>query len=592
ILPGMTYGRNTSPQWAPDGKSIAFVSDRNEVANIYLYDFAGRQVYQLTDFYTGVAGITPLSPALSWSRGVDRLAFMYFEQSKFDIYSVANPRGLKKDPWQPSGRAQSVLVQSTPVPQPRLRPVTPPPESLKVAVDPQVLSSQSLYRTSKGFRRTDSLPAVSDTSRIEQVPVSIARLMDSTTIPLPDTTEFTFRPYKVKFEPEYVARPTIGYTRDNFGRGVTGSAQIVMSDMLGDHQLLFGASLNGRLPETQVVAQYINLKRRLNWALGVSQQPYFFYSGTGVVQGPTASEGTLITQIQRLVFREASAIGYYPFSRFSRIEGGFHVANVQNDILTISEPFDLASGFPTRNPSLDTQGLENVSYVQPTLAYVYDNALYGYTGPFTGRRMRLEVGQNLDFIGQGWKFTSVTADFRRYDKVVGPVLIATRAMFFGRMGRDEQRFRFYGGSTELIRGYTSGSFQRNECLTAATTSPSSVSGCDAVDELIGTRAAVFNAELRFPILTPQMRILPRGFPAIEGALFYDAGVFWEAGQNVELHRQLGQDVSTTRSPLTSYGVGIRANVLNFLILRVDYARPLQRQAGIGGLWTISLGPTF
>ena len=34
----------------------------------------------------------------------------------------------------------------------------------------------------------------------------------------------------------------------------------------------------GITPETQVVAQYINLKRRLNWAIGMSQQPYFFYS--------------------------------------------------------------------------------------------------------------------------------------------------------------------------------------------------------------------------------------------------------------------------------------------------------------------------
>src|SRR4029079_566827 len=32
-------GLNTNPQWAPDGKSVAFVSDRTGIANVFLYDF-------------------------------------------------------------------------------------------------------------------------------------------------------------------------------------------------------------------------------------------------------------------------------------------------------------------------------------------------------------------------------------------------------------------------------------------------------------------------------------------------------------------------------------------------------------------------
>jgi hypothetical protein len=51
-----------------------------------------------------------------------------------------------------------------------------------------------------------------------------------------------------------------------------------------------------------------------------------------------------------------------------------------------------------------------------------------------------------------------------------------------------------------------------------------------------------------------------------------------------------------RTPLTSVGVGVRANILNFLILRADYAFPLQRRQADGsrvkGYWMLSLGPTF
>jgi len=72
VLGHMERGTNINPVWAPDGKSVAFVSDRTGITNIFLYDFADRNIYQLTDVYTGVSGITALSPCLSWARKADR----------------------------------------------------------------------------------------------------------------------------------------------------------------------------------------------------------------------------------------------------------------------------------------------------------------------------------------------------------------------------------------------------------------------------------------------------------------------------------------------------------------------------------------
>src|SRR5256884_1655307 len=72
VLGHMDQGKNINPAWAPDGKSLAFVSDRNGISNIFLYDFGDANIYQLTDVYTGVSGITPPSPCLSWAHEADR----------------------------------------------------------------------------------------------------------------------------------------------------------------------------------------------------------------------------------------------------------------------------------------------------------------------------------------------------------------------------------------------------------------------------------------------------------------------------------------------------------------------------------------
>src|SRR5207302_581795 len=84
---------------------------------------------------------------------------------------------------------------------------------------------------------------------------------------------FTFKAYHTRFTPDYVARPTIGYQRDNFGRGFFGGTAISLSDLLGNHTLVFAGAVNGRLSEAQVLPAYINQTPRLNWAAGFLLDP-------------------------------------------------------------------------------------------------------------------------------------------------------------------------------------------------------------------------------------------------------------------------------------------------------------------------------
>jgi outer membrane protein assembly factor BamA len=160
---------------------------------------------------------------------------------------------------------------------------------------------------------------------------------------------------------------------------------------------------------------------------------------------------------------------------------------------------------------------------------------------------------------------------------------------FGRFGRDGDRFPVFLGSTELIRGYTSGSFRGHECSLGP---QGSQAGCPELDQLIGSRIAVGNVELRFPLTRSLvLGFLPVGLPPVEGAVFYDIGMAWNGTSVVEWNRSPLADPVLVRTPLRSWGWSIRANMFGLMIMRFDFSKPLDRPEK-KAYWTISLGPTF
>jgi hypothetical protein len=586
-------GRNINPQWAPDSKSLAFISDRTGIANVFLHDVADGAEYQLTNVYTAVSGITELSPAISWATEADRLVFSYYEGEDFtyNLYWTDDPRSLKREPWSPRSMPAPIATRGGVEVDPARADSAAhdwfPPLPLAGRdtaanagrVVPPPVPSGSFYRGPTGFRASATEPA----SAPAGPPVSVKDLLDSATLALPDTASFTYRHYSGGLAPDYIAQPSIGYARDNFGRGVYGGAAIALSDLLGNRRMFIGAQVNGRLDEAQALLAYGNASHRLNWIAAYEQYPTFFYSGSEV--GDSAGLPTAIYTFTRYMTRRAFVEAHRPFNRFRRVELGFRATDVGLARQDLVQTFDPVSG-NLFSEDVVTQGLGHLLYLQPSVALVFDNSISLYVGPYLGRRSRLEYAPAVGEV----QFHQILVDYRRYDRLLGPFVLATRTMFFGRFGRDGERFRLSIGNPDFLRGYTFGSLRDHECQTD---DAGTFTGCAALDQVIGTRFGVFNAELRFPLFrTLALGFLPVWFPPVEGAIFFDAGMAWEDGTRLVWSREPGDNPALVRQPLTSWGFSGRLNLLGFAVFRFDYTKPLSRAEGVPAYWTISIGPTF
>ena len=563
-------GLNLNPQWSPDGKEVAFISDRTGVPNIFLYDFGTQQHYQITNVLGGVSAITEYSPAITWARGADRLAYTYFERGDYTVWAFDNPRGLKRAAFVP-GQTTTAVASNANAAAP-LAPVAADTNLLR----PRAGEPTSTYRAQTGSRQSSVLPTQ---ELVADLPPSIAALMADPLYGLPDTARFKEHAYHASFHPDYIADPSVGYT-PSYGGMFAGGTAFVFSDLLGNHQLAVAGNVYGRLSDASAFVGYANLSRRLQYTTGVSQDPVY----VPVAYNPQTN-GNIIrfeTDYLRYVVRNVFLVGQYPFNRFSRLETGVQFNSIAQSLMGVYQDCNQA-GFCTDVQFQTLQKFPTLNYVTPSTALVSDNTLFGTTGPIMGRRMRFQAGHSLGNVN----FSDFLADYRRYDPIIFNTLtFATRFLSSIAVGPDEGIFPKYIGRPDFVRGYDRANFNFVDCTSVI----GSAQTCNNA-QLAGSRVAVANAELRFPIIRRFDVGSSFGLPPVDGLIFYDAGLAWSKGQKPHLGRAPdGNDPNLNRYPLTSWGGGLRVNLFNLAILRWDYARPLSTDRKPN--WTFSLGASY
>jgi hypothetical protein len=600
VVPGQD-GHNMNPQWSPDGKSLAFVSDRTGIANVFLYEIEAKEHYQLTNVIGAVSGITEWSPAITWARVADRLAFTYFEDGDYTVWSTDNPQRLKGAPFR---QATTVIAAGAPgANAPATRPTpgigngsgsqvprsNPLLSGIEVPLQGDSAASASdsrrgsFYRSPSGLRLSSSMPTANERSASQ--PLSVAQLLDSVNLELPDTTLFREYDYRIGYRPEQIYRPSVGYAQDNYGRGLYGGAGVILADLLGNHQVLLAGQVNGRFSEAYLLGAYTSLGSRLQYTLGVSQSPYYFVQGLNYeAVGDGSSQYIENLDVARYIVREAFGIAMRPANRFNRVEVGLSATNVSISVARYQRAIDLVTGFYSQTFVDSVENRPGLNYFAPYVAYVSDNSLMGYTGPIAGRRYRLQV---QPVVG-GLRWTDFSADYRRYVPVLFNFLtVAWRAQASISVGPDETSFPKYLGRADYVRGYDREQYLAQYCGGLF----GDQSAC-SVDELLGSRFLLGNVELRFPLVRRfDLGVLPISLPPLDGLFFFDAGVAWSRGQEVSLTRPNNYNEDLQRFPLRSYGMGLRMNLFGFALVRWDYAIPLDRP-NRKGYWTWTLGPSF
>jgi len=536
-IPLFETARHINPQYSPDGKTIYFVSDPDGISNIYSYSKETGEMRRLTNVATGVAGITDLSPCISVSASSGRIAYSLFAERGWNIFSL-----------DPDTVETSVVTMALEMEAPAR--VLPP----SVQAQGQQVSSY-LAQPEKG------LPS--------------------------DDTAFSTKEYSKKLKLNYVGPPTIGVGVDRYGLGVGGSVALGFSDVLGKHQLGFFLQGTGATSNASALfgAQmyYLNQENRYQWGGSLTHLPYVDrfsgYEQREIELDGQVRVADVYLDIEDIVtIDEVSVINQYPFSTTKRFELTVGYTNQSYD--TEIEEFIVVDGLLVDNNRYKLDLYEDIGYYRAATAFVGDSSVFGFISPIKGSRYRFEIGTT----GGDLDFETALADYRKY-WFARPVTFALRGLFFGRFGdgAEDRRLSLLDvGRETLVRGYTD--FKLSEC----TLTGPQLQSCRELDNILGSKLATFNFEVRYPLIGPKgYGLIDIPFFPTEVAAFFDGGAAWTEDETPDWS---WADDTFNRVPIFSAGFSARIVIGGVLPVEFYYAWPFQRPAESGGVYGFLFTP--
>ena len=519
-----------SPIYSPDGKHIAFTSDRSGVTNIYLKDLESGEEWPITNVLTGVFYPT-------WGGNASRLAFASFYYGGYDIYLLKNP--LDIEPGE-------LTVQETQFVRKLKGEIESEVEFDDEDVELEVEEPDEETQKYRNFVFDENFAK----GEVDVAENTKDVFLDSTDYILP-TGEFKVKDYKVKFTPDLVYG-TVGYDQIF---GTQGFTNIMFSDVLGNHRLNVALSMYGDFRNADYALTYLYLPHKIDIGASIYHNAYYFYSSnTGWVRDRNYGVGLYLSN---------------PFNRYKRLTYGLSLMGVSRSYMDLSDELvDILI-------DLDIFSPRNRYFVLNNLTYSKDTTVWGYTGPSNGSRYAIGLTYSPQLGKNGIDFTTVKGDWRKYIRIAKGYTFAVRAAGGFSEGKHPQKF-FVGGIPNWINYDYSGGIrvERIEDIYFASFEMP-LRGAPYYG-LEGNRYLLTNIELRFPLIH-QLSLgfpLPMSFFNIGGAIFTDLGIAWDKSESKQVRPFVKSPSGffRTQDVFASFGFGGRLS-LGFLLLRVDFAWP-------------------
>ncbi len=532
VLDAFPGAENINPIFAPDQQSIYFLSNADGYRNLYEIELETGQVFRLTDYYTGISGITHMTPAMSVSLETGRVFYSHFQAGNYSIYS-ASPDDFER-------------VEVDPMEIDMTASILPPFEAV--------------------------VPSIVDAS-LDVEPME----------PILPREKLEEKPYDGRFGLTFVGSSGVGLATSRFGTGMSGGVSMMFSDITGDNQLFASLAVNGEIYDFGGMVGYLNQKSRINWGGTISHIPFPFSTLRFVQDTLMTPDGPVqVDNLQLLTQRtfedQIGAFASYPISTTRRIEAGANLAWYYFRIDAINNYY--FQGFPVGAPDRERlDAPDGFSQQRVNMAYVGDNSYFGMASPMAGYRYRIG-GERM--FGRVNMYT-VTADYRHYFRF-NPITVAMRGIHRGRYGPEAENDLFYPlylGFPGYVRGYDFSTLRQIQ---------STFDDAFRFEELQGSRMLLGGLEVRVPFTGPeQLALISSNFLFTELAWFLDAGVAWTENTSVTLSRSEALDPAK-RFPLFSTGPSLRINLFGALILEPYLAFPFHTRGIQEGVWGLNFLP--
>ncbi|RPJ74710.1 MAG: hypothetical protein EHM24_05585, partial [Acidobacteria bacterium] len=331
-LPGTNGGRNFNPQFGETDDELYFVGDPDGRPSVYRLSLGSRTVCRLTSPDVPVAGITALSPAISYAPRTRTLAYSTFKSGGYEILVTTAERVAE---------AVAEAVTANPPPAP---PVRMPDESADDDGTGDSPAAGMAFSAGEAGQARD--------------------LSDG----------FGVRAYRPRLSLESVGQPYLSAGGGSFGSFLRAGMGFSLGDMLGDQQVSVAMQVGRHRHDFAGRIMYLNRRSRWSWGMAAEYLPLMFGRTEGRYE---AADQTLerVVEYRRQDHLGLSGITSYAFNSSHRLEftGGGRQVSFARSLTrsTIAVP----SGREIAANREEVPYGDPIRLVEASAALVYDSAI-------------------------------------------------------------------------------------------------------------------------------------------------------------------------------------------------------------------------